>query len=155
MPHRNQVILLADDDANDRFLVRRAFQRLGIENPLFEVSDGTEAIAYLSGEGQFADRTRYPFPGILLLDLQMPQLGGLDVLEWVRSKLTVPGLLIVVLSRNDEIRQVNRAYALGANSFLTKPGAEEELHGLIASFRDYWIIRNTPPTGGGGGRVGI
>jgi CheY-like chemotaxis protein len=145
MPHRNQVILLADDDPNDRFLIRRAFERIGIENPLFEVEDGTEAIAYLSGAGEYVDRAKYPFPGILLLDLQMPRVGGLEVLEWIRSKLTIPGLLIVVLSRNDEIRQVNRAYALGANSFLTKPGAEQELESLIASFRDYWILKNKPP----------
>jgi CheY-like chemotaxis protein len=145
MPHRNQVILLADDDPNDRFLIRRAFQKLGIMNPLFEVHDGAAAIAYLSGEGQYGDRRLFPFPGILLLDLQMPRVDGLEVLEWVRSKLTVPGLLIVVLSRNDELRQVNRAYALGANSFLTKPGSEQELEGLISSFRDYWIIKNKPP----------
>src|SRR5688572_12723268 len=126
MPRRNQVILLADDDPNDRFLLRRAFHRLGIQNPLFEVCDGAEAIQFLSGEGRYADREAYPFPGILLLDLQMPRVSGLEVLEWVRSKLTIPGLLIIVLSRSDELRQVNRAYALGANSFLTKPGRSEE-----------------------------
>ncbi len=155
MPHRNQVVLLIDDDPNDRFLIRRSFQKLGIENPLHEVTDGTEAIAYLEGEGKYSDRANYPFPGILLLDLQMPRMDGLQVLEWIRSKLTVPGLLIVVLSRLDEIRQVNRAYALGANSFLTKPGTEEDLHSLIIAFRDYWILKNKPPETGGGkkGRV--
>lgn len=147
MPNRNlnQTILLADDDPNDRFLIRRSFHKLGIENPLFEVSDGSEAIAYLEGKGPFADRAKYPFPGILLLDLQMPRVDGLQVLQWIRSKLTVPGLLIIVLSRVEEIRQVNRAYALGANSFLTKPGTEEDLLSLVAAFRDYWIMRNNPP----------
>src|SRR4051812_45474637 len=117
MPNHNQVVLLVDDDPNDRFLIRRSFQRLGIQNPLLEVGDGAEAISYLEGEGRYADRSKYPFPGILLLDLQMPRIDGLQVLEWIRSKLTVSGLLIIVLSRLDEIRQVNRAYALGANSF--------------------------------------
>jgi CheY-like chemotaxis protein len=145
MTNRNQTVLLIDDDANDRFLIRRSFQRLGIENPLIEVSDGTEAIAYLEGSGVYADRVKYPFPGILLLDLQMPRMDGLQVLEWIRSKLTVAGFLIVVLSRLDEIRQVNRAYALGANSFLTKPGTEEDLHSLITAFRDYWILKNKAP----------
>jgi CheY-like chemotaxis protein len=145
MPSRNQVILLADDDPNDRFLVRRAFQKLGITNPLYEVHDGSAAIAYLAGEGQYSNRALFPFPGILLLDLQMPRVGGLEVLEWIRSKLTVSGLLIIVLSRNDELRQVNRAYALGANSFLTKPNSDQELEGLISSFRNYWMVKNTPP----------
>ncbi|HEY6226981.1 MAG TPA: response regulator [Verrucomicrobiae bacterium] len=140
MSTRNPVILLIDDDPDDRFLVRRAFERLNIENPLIEVHDGEEAIAYLSGEGQFSDRRKYPFPGILLLDLQMPRIDGLELLNWIRLNLTVPNFLIIVLSRVDEIRQVNKAYALGANSFLIKPGSEEELRGLIASFRDYWIV---------------
>ena len=144
MLNPNQVILLVDDDPNDRFLIRRAFERLGIENPLVEVSDGDEAIAYLSGTKPYQDRGRFPFPGILLLDLQMPRVGGLAVLEWIRSSITGPGLLIIVLSRLDEIRQVSRAYALGANSFLTKPGTEQDLTELVRAFRDYWIIRNKP-----------
>ncbi|HUS34352.1 MAG TPA: response regulator [Verrucomicrobiae bacterium] len=143
-PSLNQVILLVDDDPNDRFLVRRAFEKLGIQNPLVEVTDGQAAIAYLAGERPYDDRTKYPFPGIILLDLQMPRVDGLAVLEWIRSTIVQPGLLIIVLSRLDEIRQVNRAYALGANSFLTKPGTEQDLFHLIAAFRDYWIVRNKP-----------
>lgn len=145
MPNLNQTVLLVDDDENDRFLIRRSFRRLGIVNPLYEVSGGAEAIAYLAGEGEYADRTKFPFPSVLMLDLQMPRINGLEVLQWIRSKLTMPGLLVIVLSRSDEIRYVNRAYALGANSFLTKPGNEQELEGLISAFRDYWLIRNEPP----------
>lgn len=145
MPNPNQVILLVDDDPNDRFLFRRAFERLGIANPLYEVTDGAQAIAYLDGRPPYENRTLFPFPGILLLDLQMPRVGGMEVLEWIRSKLSVAGLLIIVLSRVEEIRQVNRAYALGANSFLTKPSAEQDLHSLVTAFRDYWIIKNKAP----------
>jgi CheY-like chemotaxis protein len=145
MSNRNQVVLLVDDDPNDRFLIRRAFERLGIENPLHEVTDGAQAIAYLDGQAPYNDRTKHPFPGILLLDLQMPRMSGMEVLEWIRSKLSVSGVLIIVLSRLEEIRQVNRAYALGANSFLTKPGHEQDFQALITAFRDYWILRNKPP----------
>lgn len=144
MPH-NRVILLVDDSADDRVLLRRAFTKAGVINPVYEVKTGREAIAYLDGEGHFADRAKFPFPRILLLDLNMPEVDGFGVLEWIRSKLAVGGLLIIILSRIDEIRQVNRAYALGANSFLTKPGPPEEMDGLISSFRDYWILRNKPP----------
>src|SRR5688572_12290101 len=117
MPH-TQVILLVDDDANDRLLIRRAFDAAGIINPVFEVPDGSKAIAYLAGEGVYANRALFPFPRIILLDLNMPGANGFDVLQWIRSKLTTQGLLIIVLSAAAEIRQINRAYALGANSFL-------------------------------------
>jgi CheY-like chemotaxis protein len=142
-----QVILLADDDANDRLLLRRAFEKAGVVNPVFEVCNGAQAIAYLDGQGAYADRGLFPFPRILLLDMNMPEANGLDVLQWIRSKLTTQGLLIIVLSAVQEVRQVNRAYALGANSFLIKPSDEESLNELIHAFRDYWILRNKPPTG--------
>jgi CheY-like chemotaxis protein len=145
MSDRSQAILLVDDDSNDRFLIQRAFKKIGIANPLVEVADGAEAIAYLSGDHPYADRDKYPYPAILLLDLQMPRVGGLEVLEWIRSNLVAPGFLIVVLSRTDEIRQVNRAYTLGANSFLTKPGNKEDIQAVITAFRDYWILTNQPP----------
>src|SRR5436190_17090853 len=145
MPH-SQVILLVDDDKDDRFLLRRSFATAGIPNPLYEVTGGAKAIAYLAGEGQYSDRNLFPLPGIILLDLNMPGVDGFDVLQWIRSKMPVQGLLIIVLSRVEHIREVNRAYALGANSFLTKPGPEKELDGIIASFRDYWILQNRPPT---------
>lgn len=144
MPH-SQVILLIDDNPDDRFLLRRAFANAGIVNPVREVETGQKAVAYLKGEGEFSDRVKNPFPGILLLDLNMPGLDGFGVLEWIRSKLTVQGLLIIVLSHSDEIRQVNRAYALGANSFLTKPGNEADLQQMIHSFREYWLLRNKFP----------
>ena len=83
---------------------------------------------YLDGRGKYADRETYPFPSILLLDLHMPEGDG-----------------FAVLSRVDEIKNINRAYALGANSFLTKPSHEQDLQALIRSFHDYWIVRNKRP----------
>ena len=145
MPH-NRAILLIDDNPDDRFLLRRALVKSGIINPIHEADSGSAAIAYLNGDGKFADRTQFPFPGILLLDLNMPLIDGFGVLQWIRSKLAVQGLLVIVLSRLDELSQVNRAYALGANSFLTKPGNETDLQELIDSFRDYWIVKNKPPS---------
>jgi CheY-like chemotaxis protein len=142
----SRTILLVDDSEDDRILLRRAFQKAGVINPVQEVVSGDAAIAYLNGDGPYQDRQKYPFPGILLLDLNMPGKDGFEVLAWVRNKLTVGGLLIIVLSRLDEMRNINRAYALGANSFLTKPGDLMELEGLINSFREYWLTRNKPPT---------
>jgi CheY-like chemotaxis protein len=144
MPN-NLTILLVDDSADDRFLLPRAILKAGIANPVQEVTNGSQAIQYFSGQGVYVDRERFPFPGIVLLDLNMPEVDGFGVLEWMRSKFLVQGVLVVVLSRQDEMKQVNRAYALGANSFLTKPGHVEELEELIVSFRDYWLLRNRPP----------
>src|SRR6185436_3856074 len=98
---QNKAILLVDDNADDRLLLRRAFGKAGIINPLHEVNSGGEAIRYLHGEGDFADRAKYPFPGILPLDLNMPDVDGFGVLQWIRTKMTVQGLLVIVLSRMD------------------------------------------------------
>jgi CheY-like chemotaxis protein len=142
---RNRLILVADDNQEDLLLLRRSFERAGILNPVREVRSGSEVIAYLKGEGEFADREKYPYTGILILDLHMPDGDGFEVLQWIRNKFTTTGLLIVVLSRLDEIKNINRAYSLGANSFLTKPGDSEELQALINVFREYWLTRNKLP----------
>ena len=141
----SRVILIADDNADDLFLLRRSLQQNCILNPIQEVRSGHEAIAYLNGGHPYEDRARYPFPGILLLDLHMPKGDGFEVLTWIRDKLESTGLLIIVLSRLNEIKDINRAYALGAKSFLTKPGDPQELRQLINAFKDYWIVRNKPP----------
>lgn len=139
------LILMVDDDPNDRFLLRRAFAKAGVANPVFELDSGAAAVAYLQGDPPYADRFAHPFPAILLLDLNMPNVDGFAVLKWIKDKLPVDGLLIVVLSRLDEIKNINRAYQLGANSFLTKPGNSTELEELIRSFNEYWLIRNRRP----------
>jgi CheY-like chemotaxis protein len=141
-----RLILLVDDSSDDRLLLIRAFQKVGVVNPVVELSSGFEAIQYLEGSGEYTDRTRYPFPGILLLDLNMPHVSGFSVLQWIRDKLVSTPFLVIVLSRLDEIKNINRAYALGANSFLTKPGDEKELQALIKSFHDYWVLRNKGPS---------
>ena len=120
MPDR-AVILLAEDREDDILLIRRAFKEANIRNPLFIVRDGEETIQYLKGEGKFANRAEYPLPDLLLLDLRMPGLDGFDVLQWVRQQSGLSALRILVLTSSEEIYDVNRAYQLGANSFLVKP----------------------------------
>jgi CheY-like chemotaxis protein len=143
---RGRVILIADDNPDDLLLLQRAFERVGVINPIQQVRSGGDAIAYLNGDREFSDRNLYPFPGILLLDLRMPHGDGFEVLEWIRNKSLGKGLLIVILSKLGEMKNINRAYALGANSFLVKPGDPLELEQLIRSFSDYWLLRNRPPT---------
>lgn len=143
----NRAILIAEDSEDDLILLQRAFQKAGVVNPVRVVRSGRETISYLKGNGKYADREAFPFPSVLLLDLNMPDGDGFEVLTWVRNKLDTSGLLVVVLTRMEEIKVISRAYALGANSFLTKPGNPEDLQQLVNSFQGYWLVKNVyPPT---------
>jgi CheY-like chemotaxis protein len=140
------VILIADDSENDVMMLRRAFVQSGVEVPMQVVNDGEEAIAYLNGDGGFANRDEFPLPDLLLLDLKMPRKNGFDVLEWIRSQPTLAQMRVVVLTSSDEIRDVNRAYSLGAASFLTKPVNFMEFKDTIQAMYNYWMTINTAPT---------
>ena len=145
--NQNRAILIAEDSEDDLILLKRAFHRAGVVNPIHVVRSGRETISYLKGNGKYADREAFPFPSVLLLDLNMPDGDGFEVLTWVRNKLDTSGLLVVVLTRMEEIKVISRAYALGANSFLTKPGNPEDLQELVNSFHGYWLLKNIcPPT---------
>ena len=104
-------ILLAEDEQNDVFLIRRAFQKAQLLNPIRVVSDGHEAISYLRGDGKYADREQFPLPTLVLLDLKMPRLGGFDVIAWVRQQPGLKRLPLVVLTSSKEGPDINRAYA--------------------------------------------
>jgi CheY-like chemotaxis protein len=139
------AILIVDDSSDDVLLLKRAFKKAGVANPIHCVKSGHEAIAYLKAAASFEDHAKHPMPSVILLDLQMPDGDGFDVLQWIRNKFPNGGLLIVVLTRVEELRKINRAYSLGANSFLTKPGNPEELQELIRIFSGYWLLTNRMP----------
>ncbi len=132
-------ILVAEDDPTDAYFFERAFRRTGIPVTLHFVRDGQEVLDYLQGQGQFADRRRHPLPQLLLLDLNMPRLDGFDVLTWVRQQPGLNNVLIVMFSSSDEPRDINRAYGLGANSYLVKPHSMAELTALVGRFKKYWL----------------
>src|SRR5256885_17265814 len=115
-----EVILLAEDNENHVLLVRRAFEQAGLVNPLYVVSNGEEAINYLKGEGKYANRAEYPLPCLMLLDLKMPRKDGFEVLEWLRAQPGFSSLRVVVLTTSEELRDVNRAYLLRAQSLVSK-----------------------------------
>jgi CheY-like chemotaxis protein len=132
-------VLLADDNENDILMFRRAARRAGFNQPLHVVTGGEEAIAFLNGDGKFQDRNEYPLPGLVLLDLKMPRMNGFDVLQWVRKQPHFATMQVVVLSSSDEIRDINRAYQLGANSFLVKPLSFDEFVGMLEALRSYCL----------------
>ncbi len=132
-------ILVAEDDPTDAYFFERAFRRAGIPVTLHFVRDGQEALDYLRGAGPFADRTRHPLPQLVLLDLKMPRLDGFEVLERARKQSALNSMQIVIFSSSEEPKDINRAYGLGANSYLVKPHSMTELTALVGRFKKYWL----------------
>lgn len=145
MPREQAPILLVEDNPVDILLLRRAVGKAQITNPLQVVSDGEHAVKYLAGEDVYTDRQRYPLPTLVLLDLKLPRRGGLDVLAWLRQQPGLRRVPVVVLTSSNEMSDVLRAYDLGANSYLVKPGAPEALIQLVEQLKCYWLILNEPP----------
>jgi CheY-like chemotaxis protein len=138
-------ILLAEDREDDILLIRKAFVTAYIRNPLHVVRDGEEAIAYFCGEGQYANRDEFPLPDLFLLDLKMPRIDGFEVLEWIRQQPSLSSLRVVVLTSSDHLCDVNRAYKLGANSFLVKPLDFQNFISLSKTIEGYWLnVSKTP-----------
>jgi CheY-like chemotaxis protein len=133
------IILLAEDREDDIQIIRRAFKQAFVTNPLQIVRDGEEAIEYLAAKGKYASRSEYPLPDLILLDLKMPKIDGFQVLEWIRQQPGIRGIPAVVLTSSDQVRDVNRAYALGANSFLVKPADFQSTVELARVLRKYWL----------------
>src|SRR3954466_226799 len=102
--------MIVEDREDDILLMRKAFDRACLSNPLQIIRDGAEAIAYLSGVGRYSNRAEYPLPVLILLDLKMPKVDGFEVLQWIRSQPRIRGLPVVVLTSSNQIRDVNHAY---------------------------------------------
>ena len=139
------VILLAEDREDDVILIRHAFTEANIPNPLFVVRNGAEVISYLKGDGKYSNRAEYPLPSLLLLDLKMPRINGFEVLKWVREQPGLSSLRILVLTSSNEMRDVNQAYHLGANSFLVKPHDFEDFIELSRLVQEYWLRKSKEP----------
>jgi len=143
------TILLVEDDPNDTFLMKRALKGAQIGNPLQVARDGQEAFDYLSGVDKFGDRTQFPFPSLIFLDLKLPYKNGFELLQWIRNEPAREACLVVVLTSSSEERDIEKAYKLGARSFLVKPPTQEMLSELMLSLKDYWMKYNeftSPPT---------
>ena len=138
------VILLVEDREDDILLIRKAFERAFLNNPLQIVRSGDEAVQYLRGEGKFANRAEYPLPALVLLDLKMPGMDGFEVLNWIRHSEGISTLPVIVLTSSSEIRDVNRAYQLGANSFFVKEFDFQQAVELSSLIRR-WILTARKP----------
>jgi CheY-like chemotaxis protein len=142
----HSVILLAEDREDDIIMIQRAFSLAGIPNPVHVVRDGEQVLAYLKGEGTYANRDEYPLPDLLLLDLQMPRMDGFEVLRWIRDQLHLSTLRIVVLTSSTDMRDINVAYRLGASSFMVKPIDFQDLIHLAKVLTQFWLHLSETPT---------
>lgn len=135
-------IMLVEDNSDDADLVVHAFEKAGIQNPLFTLADGDSAAAYIGATGSYADRDVYPLPGLVLLDLKLPRRSGFEVLEAIRSDPFAKLLPVVVLTSSDQRNDVERAYTAGANSYLVKPATRDALLSMVKVLDSYWIKLN-------------
>jgi two-component system response regulator len=134
-----------EDEEGDVFFMQQAMQKAGVLNPLQVASDGQMAIDYFKGTGKFANRAEFPLPCLVLLDLKLPRVMGLDVLKWIRQQLGVAPI-VVILSSSQEEADIATAYRLGANGYLVKPHYVSQLTEIAKSIKDFWLKQNTPPT---------
>ncbi|HEU5452176.1 MAG TPA: response regulator [Terriglobales bacterium] len=142
-----RTVLLVEDDPADARLVQRAFQKVNHGLKLLRLKDGDEAVSYLAGDPPFDNRLLYPMPEMVLLDIKLPRRSGLEVLEWLRRRTgPLRRLPVVMLTSSRHSVDVNRAYELGANSYLAKPDTASGLEELARSFQQYWTRFNQPPS---------
>ena len=139
------LFLLVEDNEDHVVLIRRAFAKSKVLNPVQVVRNGEDAIAYLEGTGRFSNRDEYPLPAVVLLDLKLTGLDGFDVLRWIRQQAGLRTLRVVVLTSSSEIRDVNLAYQLGANSFLVKPVDFEDFVRVTQALQGYWLWTDKEP----------
>jgi len=138
------TILLVEDNDDDALLVQRAIRKNNITNAIHRMKDGIEALNYLQGLEGFSDRKQFPFPEVIILDLKMPRMGGLELLAWIDEHPEYRVIPTIVLSSSRLEKDVERSYALGANTFMVKPWNFDALAQMIKTIHDYWAISVKP-----------
>lgn len=138
-------VLLVEDNPDHAELIRRGFERFQFAVSFYHVEDGEAALDYIFGRGAFADRAQFPVPDLVLLDLRLPRVDGLEVLREAKSHPTLHSIPIIVLTTSDAERDVAAAYQYHANSFVTKPVDFQQLLQLIKDLGIYWLAWNKSP----------
>jgi CheY-like chemotaxis protein len=145
MSYVHHTILVVDDNPDDAHFTKLALQRVGVISPVQTVSDGEEALSYLSGQGNYADPRSCPRPVLVLLDLKLPRKSGMELLAWLRQQPVLKRLPVIVLTSSRELDDVNRAYELGCNSYLVKPTSFNTLLVMMQGLVQYWLNLNETP----------
>ncbi len=139
------TILLIEDNPDDVELTLHAFQKNNMANDVVVASDGAEGLDYLFGTGKYADRDAEHPPALILLDLQLPKIGGLEVLRKVREDERTKRIPVVIMTTSDEEEDIVNGYNGGANSYLRKPVDFTEFMNSVKQLEMYWMVLNTPP----------
>jgi CheY-like chemotaxis protein len=140
-----QTILLVEDDENDILFMKMALEMNGIQNPLQVAVHGREALQYLNGNDSYANRQIYPLPCLVLLDLKLPYVTGLEVLKKIRQDSTLQEVIVIILTSSQEESDMDQAYRLGANAYVVKPPNIDQLRELTKAIKDFWLVFNMPP----------
>lgn len=138
MENTRPVLLIIEDSEDDIFFIERIFRQLRARCELRFARDGIEAVEYLSGKGRFKDRTEYPMPSIILMDLKMPRRNGFEVLEWMQTQPEISLIPTIVVTSSTLQEDVTKAYRLGANAVMNKPVDKDSLLQMLKSFHVYW-----------------
>jgi two-component system response regulator len=138
-------ILLVEDDPDDEILTMRELKRQNVANEITVVRDGAEALDYLFARGQYADRDPCDHPTLMLLDLKLPKVDGLEVLRQVRADERTKLMPVVILTSSDEQKDKIKSYNLGANSYVRKPVGFDEFREAVRQLQLYWLLLNEPP----------
>lgn len=144
MKKYDATILLVDDDREFLMFVERAFRHNGVTSPIHKVFDGVEAIAYMMGEGKYADRETYEYPTFIMTDLKMPNADGFTVLQHLKGNPEWAIIPAVVFSSSSDLDDIKKSYMLGASSYHVKPISVEKLRSQLKILHDYWLTCETP-----------
>lgn len=141
-----KTVLLVEDNDDDALIMKMACQRTGIPHVLKIVPDGDMALDYLMGNGKYADRTAYPLPDLIFLDIKLPRRSGHEVLEWIRTQPAFKSLPVVMLTMSEKPSDISRAYSLGVTSYLRKIPGQVEFGQAVRVILKYWLELNVAST---------
>ena len=144
MKDESTTILIVEDEAHDVEFLKRAFQRSGVNNPIRAVENGVQAVAYLRGEGKYADRVAFPFPRVIITDLKMPEMSGIELLLWIEANPQYRVIPTVILTSSTAQQDVIAAFRAGASGYMIKPVGFEQLERMAKTIADYWRLSLVP-----------
>jgi CheY-like chemotaxis protein len=140
-----RTLLLVEDEESSAFFFQHVMTKLGMTEVLQVAQDGREAIDYLQGRARFNDRTQFPLPDLIILDLKMPRVTGFEVIAWIRDQPELRKLIVIMMSASSSEEDISRAYELGANAYIVKPSGLDQLTDVLSSIQQFWLKHNRAP----------
>lgn len=143
--HPLNILLVEDEEAHAQ-LTKRAIRKAGNANRIDIVSDGEKALDYLNNRGEFSDKAQYPIPGLILLDIKLPGMDGIEVLKAIKANPDFKRIPVIMLTTSEREEDISESYNYYANSYLTKPVGYKEFEEKVKQIDFYWMLLNRPPS---------